>query len=345
VPIHAIIDNGPLTPDTAKFISISNLLAGIEDYAQGGDLDPNVNLESARVIFAGGARSSRALTPNGKRMLRISWHTELAARILDNVPNEEGIVPDRELLATLRRVSSQTLPGQVYYAIFNSARCLTLVTGSPCSTHAQVHRDFGNRTRGAPGPWGVTLKGDPNDTSSCVFTPAMSGDISFNPMERGHKPKEYLGLALRVTRRWQIEFRRIDWLKDSSHRTRRGQPYKVLPKHGRDQILDRLRPTTLLDLVYELRRRTNYESADEYGSDADDVSMARFHSGMLYLLDSCLLIYEAELARYIGTTTYLDTAREWRSSLGRINDRALRVFDLRLQVIEEAAAARSGAHS
>ena len=141
----------PLDANTAKFISISNLLAGIQDFAQGGDLDPNINLESAQKIFARGAQPSRTLTPVAKRMLRISWHTELAARILDNVLATSGI-PDRDLLATLRRVSAQTLPVQVYYAIFNSSRCFTLVVGSPCSTHAQVHKDFGNRARGAPGP-------------------------------------------------------------------------------------------------------------------------------------------------------------------------------------------------
>lgn len=327
----------PLDANTAKFISISNLLAGIQDFAQGGDLDPNINFESAQKIFAKGAPGLRTLTPAARRMLRISWHTELAARILDNVLDASGAIADPDLLATLRRVSAQTLPVQVYYAIFNSSRCFTLVVGSPCTTHAQVHKDFGNRARGAPGPWGVTLKGDPEDASTCIFTPVMSGDISFNPMERGHLPKEYLGLALRMTRRWQIEFRRADWLKDSSHRTSKGEPYKVLPRRGRDEILGRLRPTTLLDLVYELRRRTNYESADEYGSDADDAAVARFHSGLLYLLDSCLLIYEAELARYIGVSTYLETAREWRDSLGRMNDRALRAFDARTQAIEEAA--------
>ncbi|MCU1363643.1 MAG: hypothetical protein JWM55_1471 [Acidimicrobiaceae bacterium] len=329
-----------LDANTAKFISISNLLAGIQDFAQGGNLDPNINIESARKIFARGIQPVRTLTPHAKRMLRISWHTELAARILDNVLAASG-VPDPDLLTTLRRVSAQTLPVQVYYAIFNSSRCFTLVIGSPCSTHSQVHRDFGNRARGAPGPWGVTLKGDPEDTSSCIFTPVMSGDISFNPMERGHPPNEYLGLALRMTRRWQIEFRRVGWLKDPNNRSSKGEPYKVLPKRGRDEILNRLRPTTLLDLVYELRRRTNYESADEYGSDADDAAVARFHGGLLYLLDSCLLIYEADLARYIGISTYLETAREWRNSLGRINGHALRAFDARNLAIQEAASAMS----
>jgi len=91
-------------------------------------------------------------------------------------------------------------------------------------------------------------------------------------------------------------------------------------------------------LVYELRRRTNYESTDEYGSDADDTAVARFHSGMLYLLDSCLLIYEAELARYIGIDAFVGTGQDWRNSLGSMNNWALQAFDRRIAVICQAAA-------
>jgi hypothetical protein len=339
------IGQTPLAPSTAKFVSIGNLLDGIQDFAQGGELNPNVNLASARKIFSGSARSNRSLTPDDKRLLRISWHTELAARILDNIPDDSGDAPDPNLLATLRRVSAQTLPVQVYYSIFNISRCLTQTIGSPCRTHAQVHKDFGNRTGSAPGPWSVTLKGDPEDLSSCVFSPELTGNVSFNPLERGHLSEEYLGLALRMTRRWQIEIRRNDWLKDAQNRTQRGEPYKALPKRGRLEILDRLRPTTLLDLVYELRRRTNYESVDEYGSDADDVAVARFHNGMLYLLDSGLLIYETELARYIGIDAFLATSKEWRDSLGRMNEWALKAFDARIRAIAEAASSSANRRS
>jgi hypothetical protein len=333
-------DDQPLTGNTAKFISISNILDGIQDYAQGGSLDPDINLTSAQQIFAGPERNRVSFSSDAQRLLRISWHTELAARILDNIPGTSDNPPEEHsLLATLRRVSAQTLPVQVYYSIFNISRCLTMTVGSPCSTHSQVHKDFGNRARNAPGPWGVTLTGDPEDLSTCQFTPSILPNFApFNPMERGRTPQEYLGTALRMTRRWQIEYRRTDWLKDSSHRKSNGQQYKVLPPHGRVDILNRLRPTTVLDLVYELRRRTNYESTDEYGSDADDTAVARFHSGMLYLLDSCLLIYEAELARYIGIDAFVGTGQDWRNSLGSMNNWALQAFDRRIAVICQAAA-------
>ena len=332
------IEGTPLSESTAKFISIANTLDGIQDYAQGGSLDPDINVTSARKVFSGPARTRVTLGSDAQRFLRISWHTELAARMLDNIPVRSGNAPDPDLLATLRRVSAQTLPVQVYYSLFNISRCLTTTVGSPCSTHAQVHKDFVNRTRNAPGPWRVTLKGDPDDLDTCVFSPSVvTYFVPFNPMERGRSPEEYLATGLRMTRRWQIEHRRGEWLKDSANRKSNGQPYKNLPRRGREEILERLRPTTLLDLAYELRRRTNYESADEYGSDSDDNAVARFHSGMLYLLDSGLLIYEAELARYVGINAFKRMSSGWRTSLGGMNDWTLHAFDRRMAAIAEAA--------
>jgi hypothetical protein len=156
-------------------------------------------------------------------------------------------------------------------------------------------------------------------------------------MERRHDPVEFLGAGLKMTRRWQIEYKRKEWLKDSRHRTKKCQPYKALPQAARAQIVGSLRPTTLLDLVYELRRRSNYESADEYGSDAEDLVVARFHGGMLYLLESGLLFYESELARYIGIDAFLETSSQWRQSQGGVNDWVLSAFDRRIAAISTAA--------
>lgn len=327
-------DQPELSQNTAKFIGLSNILDGIQDYAQGGSLEPNVSLSSARRIFSGRQRTRRTLSLDNARLLRISWQTELAARILENIPKEGIDPPDKEVVGTLIRVSAQTLPVQVYYAAFNLARCATSVAGNPCSTHAQVHKDYGNRARLAPGPWSVTLDGDPEDFTNCKLLPSILSSVpSFNPMERGRRPEEYLGLGLRMTRRWQIAYRRNEWLRDSRHRTRAGLPYKNLPSSARDQILDALRPTTLLDFVYELRRRTNYETADEYGSDADDVVVARFHDGMLYLLESCMLLYEADLVKLIGLAEFKRVSNAWRQSLGSITPWALQSFDRRMKAI------------
>jgi hypothetical protein len=301
-----------LTQDAAKFISISNMLAGIQDYAAGGSLSPDLHSKAIEQIFQQRPLpgSIRTLDADHRRLMRIAWQTELATKVLDTVP---GDTPTAALqLAMLRRISSQTLPVQVYYALFNMARAHTAVAGHPCQSHRQVHDDFAsNRLVGAPGPWGASLTGDPDDLSTCLLNGRTPPDLAFNPMEQGRDPIQYLGAALRMTRRWQIESRRLDWLKDKQNRTRAGQRYKALPARGRDEIIARLRPTTLMDFVYELRRRANYESTDEYGSDVDDFVIARFHKGMLYLLDSGMLVYEAEIVRCAGKDAFREASTVW----------------------------------
>jgi hypothetical protein len=59
---------------------------------------------------------------------------------------------------------------------------------------------------------------------------------------------------------------------------------------------------------------------------------------MLYLLDSALLIYEAELARYVGIEAFKRMAGDWRDSLGSMNDWTLQAFDRRIAAITKAAA-------
>lgn len=123
----------------------------------------------------------------------------------------------------------------------------------------------------AAGPWRLTLSGDPRSASTCSLEPAVCDVVGFNLMESGHEAAEYVAAGLRMTRRWKLEAARDEWLKRS--RKKDGSRYSNLPAAGRTEILRALRRTTLMDFLYEIRRRTNYESVDEYGSDATDAEV------------------------------------------------------------------------
>ncbi|WP_164701520.1 hypothetical protein [Modestobacter sp. KNN46-3] len=236
---------------------------------------------------------------------RIAWHTELAARVWDEFDD-----------ATLRRAAAQTLPVQAYYAVFSAARAVSAVAGSPTDTHRKLHDDFeSQRVRRAAGPWAVTFAGDPEKVAECRLAPAICTMTAYNPMELHRDPAEYLAAAPPDDAQVKIESAGLDWL--SKKKRPNGQPYKSLPAKGRE-ILARLRRTTVMDFLYELRRRTNYESVDEYGSDADDAAVERFHRGLLYLADSGLLLYETQMAQYAGVQAYTDAVTEWTSSVKRM---------------------------
>jgi hypothetical protein len=97
-----------------------------------------------------------------------------------------------------------------------------------------------------------------------------------------------------------------------------------------------LRATTLMDFLYELRRRTNYEGVDEYGSDADDRIVERFHRGMLHMTDMGMLLYETMLAQYVGLLAYEAEVNGWAASAAKVGSWATNAVKTRAQAIRSA---------
>jgi hypothetical protein len=295
----------PLDDATAKFISISNALGGIREYDHRGLVNPRLHDDVTSSLPSNARRQLRQLDRNSARRLRIAWQTELSARVNDQFDDD-----------LLRRVAAQSLPVQSYYAIFNAARAATAVRGSACDTHAAVHRDYqSQRVRVGYRSWGVTLDGDPDNVASCVLSPAIATPVAFNLMERSRKPEEYLFAALRMTRKWKVEHARHEWLR--KNKTAAGTARKNLPAGKRGDLVAALRPTTILDFMYELRVRTNYEGIEEYGSDADDITVYQFHRGLLHLADIGLLHYEMDVARYVGLVAYGALVDDWVRTTSR----------------------------
>jgi hypothetical protein len=325
VPITIAGSEPELDESTARFITRANVLTNIQQYAINQTIPGLTLVESeARHIADSPVHGTRTLTGEAERLLRIAWQTELAARVSEAFDDP-----------TLRRVAAQTLPVQAYYSVFNAARALTMTAGSPAETHAAMHNDFeSQRARVAAGPWAVTLSGDPEDRDSCQLDPPLCPLTGFNPMELGREPEEYLATGLRMTRRWKADKARDDWLRQNKKRDR--TPYKRLPAGTHAGLVTRLRRTTLMDLVYELRRRTNYESVDEYGSDARDGDVQRFHDGLLYLTRSGLLLYETQLAQYVGIDVLATVAQHWTRSVARVGPWAEDAVTERLEAIAAA---------
>ena len=315
-----------LTEETAKFVARANCVDAVRRYTEGqygGDVHRALATAVAARVRVG---RRRVLLPGTQRLLRVAWQTEAAARFAD--------ASDDSLL---QRVSAQTLPVQTYYAVFNAFRAMTAASGAPVDQHSALQEDFAkNRTAKMPLPWSVTLTGDPDDPASCRLTPAITVPEAFNPVSTKHEPEDYVWAALRMARRWKVEVARREWIKH--HRRSNGQAYKALPKGKRAEIVTKLRPTTILDFIYELRRQANYETADEYASDANDAQVARFHTGMTFLTDTGLLLAEASIAAYCGFDALNRAAEEWQSSTKRLGEWAAAPLRRRLDAISGSVA-------
>jgi hypothetical protein len=171
--------------------------------------------------------------------------------------------------------------------------------------------------------------------SDCVFAPQVAVPYSFNPMELSHEPEQFVCAALRMTRRWKIAQNRNDWLR--RNKTKNGAPRKKLPALERAKIVADLRPTTLMDFLYELRRRANYEGVDEYGSDAEDANVERFHRGLLHIADMGLLHYEAMLVQCVGLAAYEEESLSWSSSAAKVGSWATEAVKRRLKAVKLAS--------
>lgn len=314
-----------LTPETARFIARSNCVDGIRRFAERRYADRMYPSVAAHVLHNVRVSRRRPLPLAARRLLRIAWQTEAAARVTETLDEPE-----------LRRVTAQTLPVQAYYAVFNGFRAMTAAAGAPVDQHGALQEDFSkNRAAKMPLPWSVRLAGDPVDASASRLTPSIVTPRAFNPVSTKFEPEDYVWAALRMTRRWKLEVASRDWKRQ--HKKSSGEPYKALPKGKRREIVLKLRPTTLLDFVYELRRQANYETADEYASDATDRHIARFHDGMAFLTDTGLLLAEAMIAAHCGPEALRDAAAEWQRSTKRLGGWATAPLRRRLDAIERGA--------
>jgi hypothetical protein len=310
-----------LTSEKAGFLARANCVEAVATYLHGtyGDRYQRALIDD----FAGRlkVKPRRALPPDAARLLRIAWQTEAAARL----PN---LLRD----PLFQSVSVLTLPVHVYYALFNSLRALSIVSGARADHHEAIQRDFANnRVAKLPLPWGLSLAGDPRSPESVTLTPQIVTPYAFSPVERSHEPEAYLWAALRMARTWRLAVERKQWLRDNKRAT--GKPYKVLPPGRGTLIAGSLRPTTLLDFLYELRRQVSYQTADQYAVDASSAELSRFHVGMGYLLDTGLLLIESWIAHISGPQALRAAADEWKASTSRISSWAAQPVDARLASI------------
>jgi hypothetical protein len=262
---------------------------------------------AAALAAATPQRPRRGLGQAAVRLLRIAWHHELAGRFGDAFDDP-----------TMRRAMAHNLPVNAYYALFSAMRALNHVRSAPDRHHTAMHRDFANcGLTVLPLPWSAALTGDPRSLEQCQLSPTgWFTPCGVTPIRADQPPAAYLFSALRMTRKWKIEQARDNWLRDGSRNRRpNGEPYRNLPPAARQQLVATQWPTTLLDFVYELRRRADYEHIDEYIAAPSDTAIERFHDGVLFLADSGLLLVEAQLAAYTGIDALQQTAANWAADI------------------------------
>ena len=116
---------------------------------------------------------------------------------------------------------------------------------------------------------------------------------------------------------------------------------KRLPAGEGARIARRMRPTSVLDFFYELRRQTHYETTDEYGTEVTTEDVERFHRGVDRLLDHGMLIIETQLACAVGISELRAHAATWERSTRRIGAWASEALRRRMKAVGSALSQRA----
>lgn len=241
--------------------------------------------------------TGRTLSPRAGQFLRNAWATE----VLLNAPRQVGG-------ADLITFANHWAVVQAYYAVFEGLNAVALTAGlaNPPTKHASRLRWAGAQLGAAaspfPPPWTCRVSGPPTAYGFEGFPTSwtrtaesnIAGVTSANCIDR-------IALALKTTRDNQIKERRPDWIKGL--KTRRGAPRKTLPTATRIDRASKMAPTTLFDLLYRLRIRSNYQEADAFLRGAlSSADAESFHRALCDVVAATLLTMEIYLAHQIGVT-------------------------------------------
>lgn len=246
----------------------------------------------------------RTLTPRAGQVLRNGWATE----VLLNSPRALGG-------GDLVSFANLWAPVQAYYAVFNAFTGLAhVVTANPPQTHARLltwaATAAGNPNTPFVPPWTARVGGAEGAWAHTEFGPVpLDLKISNLTAPHANNAPSLLALALRTTRAEQIRDHREGWIK-AQPPTKAGTRRKNLPSAVFAAKSIAMRPTTLYDLLWRLRMRSNYKEGDAFLSGALSAGdAADFHDALCDIVAATMLTVEIYLAHQVGAATLLACAK------------------------------------
>lgn len=266
--------------------------------------------------------SGSVLPPRSAQLLRNAWGTE----VLLNAPRVIGG-------ADLISFANHWAVVQAYYAVFDGLNAL-LVVGhpNPPRTHTTLLRwaatEVGTTRSPFVAPWTWRTSGPVNAYSYDGFPTGFVPDTSASTIATVSDASalHILAKALKTTRDRKVEERKASWLKGK--KTKAGSPRKHLTATELRAHSGAMEPTTLFDLLYRLRIRSNYDDADALLQGAlTSTDAEAFHAALCDIVGATLLTIEIYLAHRVGVPAL---------------ERALRPLAIPATLAAHSATARQG---
>jgi hypothetical protein len=230
-------------------------------------------------------------------LLNIAWQTELALN-LPRLIREEHLASVTIHWGTI----------QLYYAVHCAACAWLEAMEGPTApdSHRAALRALSHHASVAgmfPLPWGLACR-------SCAPVVSFCGEIpNYQPSPVNvlatpgpGNALDYLCLALKKTREWQLGQRVDRWKRDNKR-------LRISPMER--SLQDGFSPTTVFDFFWKLRLRINYQDAEfftvahQYPTDA-----VRYHRGLCQIAAASLLVFEKLVAAAYGRGSLASVAKK-----------------------------------
>lgn len=248
--------------------------------------------------------TGKVLSPRAGQIIRNGWATE----VLLNAPRALGG-------GALVSFANLWAPVQAYYAVFNSFTAMAHVLSvTPPETHVKLLNWAANAAGQASMPfvlpWTARVGGAPDAWTHHDFGAApLNLGISNLTEPRASTAPSLLALALRTTRVEQINEKRPGWTA-AQPPTRAGTRRRNLDRAVLMANATRMRSTTLFDLLWRLRIRSNYREGDDFLTGAlSEADAAAFHGALCDIVAATLLTVEIYLAHVVGAADLAACAR------------------------------------
>lgn len=257
-------------------------------------------------------------------ILRNAWGTELLLALGESVIEEDELV----------RLSNNWSVVQTYYVAYHATQALAVAKGfvRPDS-HPKTQRQFTDFWAARPieiAPWtlAATSGGFANIPASIQIDDGIHAWTACTHLTSW----SLCCKALRTTRQDEVDAafkrkreakrraRRNAWRQEEDDRLRAGrrprkEPTFRLPRltpSEKANVESSVRPYTLIDYLYRLRIRTNYEDATMFtDGPEDDRSSVSVRSDLCLIASTTLFLHELYIAVLVGQERFRQWVDEW----------------------------------
>ncbi len=307
----------------ANYLRAFSIITSGRDHNLLNSLKTTMNRVSAS-NFLPKTTCQNASIPQTISSLQNAWGTELLLNVGIRLIRSDELI----------RLSNNWSVVQSYYVLYHATQALTSAKGQTRpDTHTKTQNQFYTflaERGGGLEPW--TLAFGSSGPKNIPHKIDVDGELH-NWVTCNEKTCWSLAYkALRTTREEALRLRekeerknkrkqkRIDWGKNETQRIQSGKrprktpsfPLPNLTMTEKYEINQKLRPYTVMDYLYRLRIRTNYEDSAMFtdGPGDDRISDKVRHD--LETITACsLLVFELHVRRLLGKTLFDKAVADW----------------------------------